>query len=115
MLAEPLILLAGGRSSRAGEPKGLMEIDGRPWIEHQLEAFAAIGARAIVVLGYDADAYRAALDRCSFAVEIAVEIAINAAPERGPFSSLQEGARRARGAAFVLPIDVPCPERTVWT
>ena len=116
----PLVLLAGGRSARAGEPKGLIAVGGRPWIERQLEAFAACGgARAIVVLGHDRDAY-AALAWIDFARPFAyaglgVEIAINAAPERGPFSSLVEGARRVAGAAFVLPVDVPCPRAGVWT
>jgi CTP:molybdopterin cytidylyltransferase MocA len=45
-----------------------------------------------------------------------VIVARNDAPERGPFSSLLCGLDRAgEGAAYVLPIDVPCPGRAVWT
>jgi molybdopterin-guanine dinucleotide biosynthesis protein A len=36
--SHPVIVLAAGKSSRAGMPKGLIEVNGRPWIEHQIEA-----------------------------------------------------------------------------
>jgi CTP:molybdopterin cytidylyltransferase MocA len=120
-LTRPVIVLAGGRSSRMGEPKGLVAVRGRPWLEHQLERFAACGGeRAIVVLGHGASAYLAALPWLaeSFA-GLAIDIVMNDAPERGTFSSVQCGARAvlANGdaaGAFVLPVDVPCAEARVW-
>ena len=49
----PLILLAGGRSSRMGTPKGLLDYQGHPWLVEQLRRFkAASGKRAIIVLGF---------------------------------------------------------------
>jgi CTP:molybdopterin cytidylyltransferase MocA len=135
-LTRPVIVLAGGRSSRMGEPKGLVAVRGRPWLEHQLESVAACGCtRAIVVLGHAKGAYLAALPwlagrlasprvdtepttRESFA-GLAIDIVMNDAPERGTFSSVQCGARAvlANGdaaGAFVLPVDVPCAEARVW-
>jgi CTP:molybdopterin cytidylyltransferase MocA len=100
-----VIVLAAGRSSRAGEPKGLIDVAGRPWIAHQLEA---IGRPVIVVLGHDRESYLPVL--ASFDAVVVV----NEAPHRGPFSSVLAGARAASGDAFVLPIDVPCPGEAVW-
>ena len=49
----PLILLAGGRSSRMGTPKGLLDYQGHPWLVEQLLRFkAASGRQAIIVLGF---------------------------------------------------------------
>ena len=45
----PLILLAGGKSSRMGTPKGLVDYQGQPWLLEQLGRFrAACGERAMV-------------------------------------------------------------------
>jgi len=50
----PLILLAGGRSSRMGIPKGLLDYHGHPWLLEQLRRFKAVsGKLAVVVLRYD--------------------------------------------------------------
>ncbi len=114
----PLIILAGGKSSRMGEPKGLVLVQGRSWLELQLEAFArAGGSRAILVLGYDAAKYFEALpwlgDGSRFG--IGLKVVVNEAPELGPFSSLRMGLDSLRSeAAFALPVDVPCAEETVW-
>ena len=56
-----VVLLAAGRSSRMGQPKGLVVVEGRPWIAHQLEALAsargAAAGRVILVLGHDRERY----------------------------------------------------------
>lgn len=114
MLAEiPLILLAGGRSSRLGKPKGLVRIGEQTWLELQCSSFRELGGQRIfLILGYELEAYS------GFQLE-GVEILKNPDPEYGPFSSIQTGAKRALilGApgVFVLPIDVPVPKREVWT
>jgi molybdenum cofactor cytidylyltransferase len=125
----PVIVLAAGASSRLGSPKGLVPVDGRPWLECQIERLGECGAKSVfVVLGHDWDAYVAALPWIARAVEVGwfpisgvrVAIARNEAPERGPFSSLQRGALEVLAQntacnAFVLPVDVPCPGRPVWS
>jgi CTP:molybdopterin cytidylyltransferase MocA len=106
-----------------GEPKGLVEVDGVPWLERQIEALRACGvAYAIVVLGHARDRYVARLPWLEHPDVVApwrdfrLDVVVNPAPERGPFSSLVTGCMRRRGAAaFVLPVDVPCADRAVWT
>ncbi|HEY8039995.1 MAG TPA: nucleotidyltransferase family protein [Polyangiaceae bacterium] len=112
-----VVVLAAGRSSRLGQPKGLVAVRGRPWLEHQLEALAGTGVgvrRVVLVLGFDREAYLAALPGvASMAVPV-----VNGAPERGPFSSLQCGlaevVRDGDRPAFVLPVDVPVAAPDVW-
>jgi CTP:molybdopterin cytidylyltransferase MocA len=117
VLTEPLILLAGGRSRRAGQPKGLRDFRGRPWIVEQLERFSrAGGSSAVVVLGRgNDDGYREVLAAAALP-GLELRLALNPAPDRGTFSSLQEGLRALRegSSAFILPVDVPAPEARVW-
>lgn len=107
------VVLAAGRSSRMGEPKGLVLVSGRPWLLVQLDALEPQVSRVTVVLGHDAEVYRRALPELAARVQVVV----NPDPDRGPFSSLQCGLRQ--GAApgtptFVLPVDVPAPLAPVW-
>ena len=56
------IVLAAGTSSRLGQPKQLMELGGRPVLQHVLEAASAAGLdELVVVLGYRAEDVTAAL------------------------------------------------------
>ena len=99
-----------------GMPKGLVMVRGRPWIEHQLDAAAKVGiARTMVVLGADNDRYRTDVP----GLILRTGLAVNGAPERGPFSSLQVGLMALREASsdapvYVLPIDVPAAGSDVW-
>lgn len=120
----PLILLAAGRSSRMGTPKGLLSWQGRLWIVNQLHGFREAGGReATVVLGFHREAYEESLPWLKAAVHrpvreegLEVTAVVNPDPERGPFSSLQCAASVIvwKPAVFVLPLDVPCPEKEVW-
>ena len=50
------IVLAGGTSSRLGRPKQLLELEGRPVLQHVVDAAAAAGLdEIVVVLGHMAD------------------------------------------------------------
>jgi CTP:molybdopterin cytidylyltransferase MocA len=93
-------------------PKGLIEVDGRPWIERQIEALRRAGMpNVIVVLGHQKEAYERVLRAQG------VVTTVNPDPDRGPFSSLQSGLGSLPAgvqAAWVLPVDVPCPSRAVW-
>lgn len=115
-----VILLAAGRSSRMGKPKGLVQIENRPWIEWQLESLRAAGAEtAVIVLGHDAEAYETALAKIAIA-GLSVVTTRNLDPDRGQFSSIQEGLRYAlssgfaAGGVYILPIDVPCANGEAW-
>ena len=124
MEGEPtVIVLAAGRGDRAGVPKGLVDVQGAPWLERQLDRLAECGlARAVVVLGHAFEEHVAEMPWVAAAVAkpipllgLRIEVARNAAPERGPFSSLLCALERASGgAAYVLPVDIPCPGRPVW-
>ena len=67
------IILAAGAGSRlrsVAPVKPLVEVSGRPLISHALGAMAAAGAaRAVVVLGYQADAIRAAAQTVALPVD----------------------------------------------
>jgi CTP:molybdopterin cytidylyltransferase MocA len=105
-----VVVLAAGRSSRLGEPKGLVLVEGKPWIFHQLDAIGS--RRVVVVLGHDRDRYLASVPQLAARARIVT----NPDPDRGPFSSLQVGlAEVTPGAdAFVLPVDVPAAGEPVW-
>ncbi|MBY9000131.1 MAG: nucleotidyltransferase family protein [Candidatus Heimdallarchaeota archaeon] len=109
-----VIILAAGDSQRMGTPKGLLDYNGKPFLEHQINCLSDLGfSEIIVVLGKDKNLY---LEKVPKLGEIS--IAINHQPERGPFSSLQCGLRivseSAPSSVFILPIDVPCPKKNVW-
>jgi molybdenum cofactor cytidylyltransferase len=56
------IVLAGGTSSRFGQPKQLLELEGRPLLQHAVDAAAAAGLdEVVVVLGHLAGDIAAAL------------------------------------------------------
>ena len=125
VIEHPVIILAAGKSSRLGEPKGLVAVQGEPWLGCQIERLGECGAaRVVVVLGYDWDAYASAIPWLVRAVELGsflfagvrVQVARNMTPDRGSFSSLVRGieALDASDHAYVLPVDVPCAGRPVW-
>lgn len=109
----PVVLLAAGKSSRLGMPKGLFPVQGRPWITLQLAALKRAGLREIiVVLGHDREKYLAIPELAR------VRSVVNSAPERGQFSSVQLGLEaaleREAPGVFVLPVDTPCAGPEVW-
>jgi molybdenum cofactor cytidylyltransferase len=124
MIRHPVILLAGGKSERLGRPKGLVVVAGEPWLALQIERLGECGAsRVVVVLGHAWDEHVSALPWVARAYEtgfpvtgLLVQVARNEEPERGPFSSLVCGIERlgAGEAAYVMPVDMPCPGRVVW-
>lgn len=48
------IILAGGKSSRMGEDKGLMLLDGKPMIQHMIDAVNTITDAVIIVANNEA-------------------------------------------------------------
>lgn len=57
------LILAAGAGTRFGEQtKQLAELQGKPLLQHAIDAMNAALPRAVVVLGHDAEAIRAAVD-----------------------------------------------------
>jgi CTP:molybdopterin cytidylyltransferase MocA len=110
-----LVVLAAGRSSRLGIPKGLVEVKGQLWLELQLEAARVAGvSRAIVVLNRESEPlYLASVP----SLRRGTHVVINEDPDRGSFSSLLcgLGVVSAAAPAFVLPVDVPAAKAEVWS
>jgi molybdenum cofactor cytidylyltransferase len=122
----PLILLAAGKSSRMGSPKGLIDYFGRPWLLEQFDRFRTAGGKQVVlILGYHRAAYfqeipwlKDCLDQTIRRHDLEINTIVNDHPEGGQFTSLQcafasSVIRRAPGA-WVLPVDVPGPDRKVY-
>lgn len=126
-MRHPLILLAAGDSTRAGQPKGLIEVYQKPWLLHQIEAFERLDGRELVlVFGNHFESYAKTFEWLRESLEtwrgfrsISVAAIINPHPELGQFSSLQSALKflelsRAAGA-FVCPVDVPLPQKKTLT
>jgi molybdenum cofactor cytidylyltransferase len=82
------VILSGGASSRMGSPKALLAYQGRPFLEHLLEATAhrQIGVRR-VVLGAHAEPIAKAVNLKPD------EVVINEDWEKGQLSSIQAALR----------------------
>lgn len=86
------VVLAGGRSSRMGRDKALLEWQGRPLIEHMQQLLRQAGATRVVVSGHYPQ-YDAIADRM---------------PGRGPLGGLHSVAEALTdGELLVLPVDMP--------
>lgn len=99
------IVLAAGASSRMGRLKPLLDLAGRPVLEHAISLFRDAGIEdVLVVLGNRAGELRPLVERCG------ARCVHNAQWQRGMFSSIVVGASAlglSTRAAFVLPADVP--------
>ena len=102
------IVLAAGASSRMGQPKALLEIDGKPLIQHLVERLEAQGLEPVIVTNAEIsiDVLLALPERT---------VVINPNPEAGRTGSLQCGVKQildTKGGerAFrllVVPVDRP--------
>src|SRR6188768_1403084 len=96
----PLLLMSAGASSRMGEPKGLLRLNNKTWLEQQLESVQNTGlSRVFLVLGSQLGLYFKALPWLEKSVgktqsfeRLKITTLINPTPERGYFSSIQIGA-----------------------
>jgi len=123
-------LLAGGKSSRMGYPKGLLSFMGKLWLNQQLDWISKVGIKEVcLVIGFDIDIY---MEKIPWIVEGAakkgfarhlsglnVQVIVNRQPELGSFSSLRCGILSIlesfpKKGVFILPIDIPCPKKIVW-
>jgi len=97
------VLLAAGRSSRAGTFKMELELAGKPLLLWSLEAMAAVCSRVIVVAGYSPERIR----RLTRGLP-GTEVAVNENFAAGMLSSIQAGIRLVRARRFFIsPGDMP--------
>jgi len=93
------IILAAGRSSRMGRPKQLLPLDGRPLLQHVVDAGAEVFDDVILVLGHDAEAIAAALD-----LPPGVRVVVNPDHVDGQATSLRAGLDHAPEGARAVAI-----------
>ncbi|HEX3327669.1 MAG TPA: nucleotidyltransferase family protein, partial [Actinomycetota bacterium] len=95
------VVLAAGTSSRLGRPKQLLELDGKPLLQHVIDLAAASFDEVVVVLGFEADAIEAAL-----ALPLNSRVARNPDYRQGMSTSLRVGigdlGDRIQAAAIFL-------------
>jgi molybdenum cofactor cytidylyltransferase len=106
------IVLAAGRSERMGEPKALLDFDGRSALSLVVGAAAVAGVgRSIVVIGPDGQAIHRAYSDGEGSLE--VEWVVNLLPRSAQLQSLQAGLGRLEAGAevpqgfFIHPVDYP--------
>ena len=88
------VVLSAGESSRMGQPKALLPIDGQTFIERIVGALKQTSiARVIVILGYDADEMKQRVGH------LPIEILVNPDYKLGQLSSLQVAVRHLEKTA----------------
>lgn len=100
-----IVILAGGKSSRAETIKGLRNYNNTTWILHQIETLLSYGFSYIFIgLGYHSEKYISVLQNNKHA-----NYFINETPEYGPFSTLHTVLTKTKSIEykrlFILPVD----------
>jgi CTP:molybdopterin cytidylyltransferase MocA len=110
------MLGAGGRSSRMGQPKHLLTVQGRNLLTWQLERFQQAGGRHAVVVLPAADTTSARDTRVE---GLQLDWVTQSDPAAPMVDSLQRAALRVletgSTAACWLPVDTPAPDPAGWT
>mgnify|MGYP001379576617 CR=1 FL=1 len=108
------IVLVGGRSSRLGSPKALIELAGAPLVRHVLHAVAPSCDEIVLVAAPSEVQPEELRDGLTREVErlardgARIRLVNDARPHLGPVSGLATGLGAARGAvAWVTACDVP--------
>lgn len=96
MMAVSGIILAGGKSSRMGEDKGLMDYHGKRMVEHVLEAVTQVADDVVIISnqeGYEGFGYPVLRDEIK---------------ESGPLAGIVTGLKAVENeSAIVVACDVP--------
>jgi len=117
------IVLAAGKSSRMGVPKGLLKYKHTFWLLEQLNRISQTNIKQVlIVLGHQKEDYLKTIPWLSKALfssysykTIKLRVFINSHPEAGSFSSLQIGLQQVTNdhSVVVCPIDVPFSPSTL--
>lgn len=100
------VVLTGGRSSRMGRPKALVELEGRSFLSRILEAMDGAGiAEAVIVTGTHDSEIRAHLARSPRPGSLALSVVTNLEPDRGQLSSLRLALDAVEGSPAGAPAD----------
>ena len=106
------LLLSAGASTRMGTAKALLDWDGRPLLQHQIDALIEAGCDpVIVVLGHQAD-----LIRSHITCRTPCRTVVNHRYSEGRASSVRVGAAilpEGRDAIVTANVDGPCSTITV--
>ncbi len=90
------IILAGGKSSRMGQDKGLMPLKGKPMIQHIIDPMAKICNRILIVTSNPMYGM------------FGFELVADEAPDYGPVMGILSGLRKSNTARnLVLSCDTP--------
>ena len=103
------IVLAGGFSSRFGQDKGALELNGKPLIKHVIEAVKSVVSEIVVVTNSQerADNYGKIVGR-------GAKFAIDIEEAKGPLMGALTGFVSAQGKySLLLPFDLPFVSRSV--
>lgn len=93
------IVLAGGKSTRVGQNKLLMPINGKALLLSTIDSLRPFVDKLVVVTGRYHDEILPRLK--------GVQVVYNADYEKGMFSSVLAGVRKAVGNFFIIPGDCP--------
>lgn len=91
------IVLAGGRSTRFGEDKLEVEVDGRPLLHHAIGAVATVVDEVVVVIGADGARPRLPAD-----LGVPIRVVRDAAADLGPLAGLAAGLAATRAPLALL-------------
>lgn len=109
MLNRSAIILAGGRSSRFGQDKGLFLLADKPLLQHVLRAVDGIVDEKFVVVSSESQ-----LGRYSEVTDSSIDILVDKATMRGPLVGALTGFEKARGEhSILLPCDTPLVSRNI--
>lgn len=90
------IILAGGKSSRMGQDKGLLELKGKPLVEYSIEALKPLCSEIIIIANSD--------DYKQFGVPVYSDIYIN----KGPLGGIYTGLKNSKSETnIILSCDTP--------
>lgn len=111
------VILAGGKSERMGQPKGLLDFKGKPWLLEQLNRLKLAGIKQVFIgLGFDSEHYlkqipflKEALNHSANCEGLNICVDINQSPELGSFSTLKNVLKiiDITKNVLVIPIDIP--------
>jgi len=111
------VILAGGKSARMRQPKGLLLYKGHYWLQEHLKRLKEGGIKEVIIgLGYEVETYYKAIPELQKALRsqiifnnLLITVVQNETPENGPFSTLKKCLKNidASSDALICPIDVP--------